>query len=206
MKCFLFALILSAALANAQSLNLSVSPASVKAGGSSTLTITWQDAATSTNTAAFQWTAGGATIGAGSAGTALTSAGKSLACNGATCIGVSESTPLNNNPIASGVLATVPLSVPTGTAPGPLTISLSGVVAVNTTGSQVTVTSAPVTLTVLSNYDLNGDGVVNLTDVLSAVAQAVGSQSCSTADVNGDGKCNVIDVELVIEAALGLIH
>lgn len=51
--------------------------------------------------------------------------------------------------------------------------------------------------------DLNGDGIIDNTDVQLAVAQAIGTASCSTADLQQNGTCNVIDVQRVSNAALG---
>lgn len=51
--------------------------------------------------------------------------------------------------------------------------------------------------------DLNGDGVVDNTDVQLSISNALGQASCATADLDGDGRCDVIDVQRVINAALG---
>jgi hypothetical protein len=50
--------------------------------------------------------------------------------------------------------------------------------------------------------DLNGDGVVNVTDVQLAVNMAVGSAPC-TANIVGAGICNIVVVQRVVNAALG---
>jgi hypothetical protein len=52
-----------------------------------------------------------------------------------------------------------------------------------------------------SRCDLNGDGVVNQTDVNLAISQALGTSTCSAADLVGNGKCDVVDVQRVINAA-----
>jgi hypothetical protein len=54
-----------------------------------------------------------------------------------------------------------------------------------------------------SPCDLNGDGVVNFTDVQLAVSQALGTTACRTADLIGTGSCNVVDVQRIIVAASG---
>lgn len=51
--------------------------------------------------------------------------------------------------------------------------------------------------------DLNGDGVVDATDVGIAINQALGISPCTTADLDQNGVCNVVDVQRVINAALG---
>jgi hypothetical protein len=51
--------------------------------------------------------------------------------------------------------------------------------------------------------DLNGDGVVNITDVQIAINQALGISLCTTADLLHNRQCSVIDVQRVIAAGLG---
>lgn len=51
--------------------------------------------------------------------------------------------------------------------------------------------------------DLNSDGVVNTTDVQSAMNQAIGTAACGTADLLQNGTCNVVDVQRVVNASLG---
>ncbi len=55
----------------------------------------------------------------------------------------------------------------------------------------------------ISPCDLNGDGVVNVTDVQLAVNMAVGAAPC-TANIMGAGVCNIVVVQRVVNAALGL--
>ena len=52
--------------------------------------------------------------------------------------------------------------------------------------------------------DLNGDGVVDGSDVTIAINQALGLSPCTSADLDKSGVCNVIDVQRVINAAIGL--
>ena len=62
---------------------------------------------------------------------------------------------------------------------------------------------------VVPTCDLNGDGVINATDVQIAINQALGLSPCNAADLQENGQCNVIDVQRVINASLGgacLIH
>jgi hypothetical protein len=53
-----------------------------------------------------------------------------------------------------------------------------------------------------SACDLNGDGVVNSTDVDLARNMSVGSATC-TANVMGTGVCNAVVVQRIINASLG---
>lgn len=202
--CFLFGADLFA-----QTLSMSVNPATGGPGSAAVLTISFADAAPSVNLAGVQWTLTlPAALGSG-AGTlsGAAAATKVLTCNGLTCIAAGSGTPLNATPLASGALVTIPLTVSPAPALGAASIALSAVLGANATGIPVAMTASPVTFTVLpSKYDLNGDGVINNADVTLALSQADGVTACSSADVNGDGKCNVADVVLVILASLGIIH
>lgn len=55
---------------------------------------------------------------------------------------------------------------------------------------------------VVSNCDLNSDGLTSVTDVQRIVNEAIGVALCS-ADINGDGSCDVRDVQRVSNAAMG---
>lgn len=57
-------------------------------------------------------------------------------------------------------------------------------------------TPAPVSI-----FDVNGDGVVNSTDVDITIQAALGTSTCGSADVSQDGRCDVIDVQRVINAS-----
>ena len=50
--------------------------------------------------------------------------------------------------------------------------------------------------------DINGDGVVNATDVPLAVNAALGKAAC-TADLDGNGRCDIVDGQRVINASQG---
>ena len=51
--------------------------------------------------------------------------------------------------------------------------------------------------------DVNGDGVVDSSDVQAAINQALRIAPCVTADLQQNGVCSVIDVQRVINAVLG---
>jgi hypothetical protein len=189
--------------AAAQTVTLTAPAATVRAGQQVVVTATVSGspsfaAINYTLNAPSGWTAGTTTVGA--AGTA---ASKVIAC-GATriCVVYGAS---NNTLIGAGVLTSVPLTIPAGTAPGPVTVAISSVVAGNAAAQPVTVTTVPLILTVLSIYDLNSDGIVNSSDIQPVVDQIVGTTSCTTADFNADGKCDSLDILLlVIKGILGL--
>lgn len=117
---------------------------------------------------------------------------------------------LNNTPLSTpGPLLTFPITFTAAFRPSSFTITLVGVVAGDTlTGQGVPISSgASATVKVLASvltYDLNGDGLVNVLDVVSAIGQVIGTATCSTADVNGDAHCDALDVILIIRSALGL--
>ena len=54
----------------------------------------------------------------------------------------------------------------------------------------------------LSACDANGDGVVDIRDVLMEISQALGITPCTT-DPDVDGVCNIVDLLRVTQAALG---
>lgn len=196
---------------SAQSLTLSLSPASLQAGQSTTLTISYTDATPSSNTAAIEWALSlpaGITAGSYSAGSALTTAGKLINCGPSACVAAGDGATLNDTVIASGPIATVPLTVTSTTAPGTLTVTLTSLLGATATNpSTVTLTVNSPTVTVLSRYDLNGDGLVNAADVTIMLNEVIGSATCSGQSLNvGDGKCDVEDLEFEILAALGIIH
>jgi hypothetical protein len=202
----LLCLVCIAASLSGQSLSVSVNPTTVGPGGTATVTIAFSDAATSVNAAGFEWTLSlpaGVTAGPGS----TTVGNKILSCKGALCVlaGTAPSS-LNVGVIASGALASFPLTI--GAAPaGNQTVTLTQVVATSATGTPITLSATPATLTIGPlKYDLNGDGKVDSADVQVALGQGLGNQSCTTGDVNGDGKCDVTDVILTVMAAMGLLH
>lgn len=191
----------------AQSLNLSVNPTTVRAGGTATLTLTFTDGTPSASIAGLQWTLGvpaSITPGTVTSGAASTAAAKVITCGPAACLAAGTGATLNANAFGGGVVSTYPLTVAVGTAPGSLAISLSNVVAADSNGMAVLTLTAGATLTVLSRYDVTGDGLVNSADVAAVLGQVTGG-SCTTGDVSGDGKCNIVDVTLTILAALGRI-
>jgi len=53
-----------------------------------------------------------------------------------------------------------------------------------------------------NSCDLNSDGVVNTSDVMIAINQALGTAPCTNANLSQDG-CTVVDVQRVVNASLG---
>lgn len=144
------------------------------------------------------------------AGPTVLTAGKSAQCNGSTCLLIGLDTSVTPNKLNSTVLPSSPimsqvLTIPTTAKGGTFQVAVSNIVAVDPNGTVVPVSAgAALTITVtvpISPFDLNRDGVIDVTDVGLAITQALGIGACATGDVNADGKCNIQDVQQVIHAA-----
>lgn len=132
----------------------------------------------------------GVTAGAVIGGTASTAAQKTIYCNvtNTLCVGLglSQASPpsppvLSNLTYSDGVVASVPVTIPSGAAPGPMVIGLISLAGASLTGGLVTVTSgagAGLTLTVLNKCDVNKDGVVNSVDVSAVLNPLLGVGVC----------------------------
>jgi hypothetical protein len=204
----LFSFLAFAGLGLAQALTIAVSPALMPAGGgAATVTIGYTDASPTTNLAAAGFTLvlpTGVTFGAVPSSLVM---GKTVNFpmpgeNGKFLI-------IGNNPPGNGTmagnLATIPVVV-AGTASGALSFSITGISAANAMAAPVTVAGPmPAVLTVLSKYDLNGDGKLDGTDISLALGQYFGTTTCTMA-FNGSPSCAAADVMLVVLAVMGLIH
>lgn len=197
-----------AAIGLAQTTLTLTGPASATAGASVPLTLSI--AGTSgQNVSGIQWSIVGPT------GLSVTSAtitaspaalGKGLYCsaNNAVCleIGDSSTSALSNNPwTADGTIATFQVAVALNTPLGATTVPLSGLFAVSTTGSAITMTSGTAyTLTILQSHcDFNGDGKVDSTDVLAAINAVLGRASCPSILAS----CSLLTIWDVLQAANG---
>ncbi len=193
----LSALSLFAAAMFAQTVAPTLTTNSVAAGKNYTLSVNFSAGATPA--AGLQWTMAlptGVTATWTVAGVD-TADGKSLSCTTSntgsqTCIVVG----LNTTTITTGIVATAALTF-APTLRGAQTFTISSPLSASATGSALTTTGSAITVTVLSPYDLNGDGVVNNADLLIAIGQALGMSPCTTADFNGDGVCNIQDLVLL---------
>ncbi len=199
--CFLVLFLFTLRGMSAQSLSLSSSQVP-GTRNSITLRVTYSTAAP--DVAGLQWSMAlpvGVTVTAAT-GAADTTAAKTLLCrtDGTMCIVYG----VNQTMIGSGDVAVYTVTFPANTPPGNYTFTMSGVLGVTSAGSPFSVVAAaPLTVAILSNYDLNGDGLVNSADVALAVNQALGKTACGTADFDGNGACNLFDVEAIILKALG---
>ncbi len=99
-----------------------------------------------------------------------------------------------------GTLATITFEV---IAQKDSTVSISDVLLTDSLGSSTVpqIASAEILKSLVLSEDVNGDGVVNISD-LTFVAANLGKIGANPADVNGDGIVNIVDLALVA-AAIG---
>ncbi len=189
--------------AHAQTVLTVTGPAAAKQGATVNLTISLSGN-TATTPAGLQWTLVppvGTTAQSVAATTAVTGAGKVVAC-GATNLLCLIYGP-NQNIIPNGPIATITARLPANAAPGVTAFTLTGLIAGDKSGQPTAVSSGPAyNLTVLSISDINGDGTVNSADI-AAMANQVTAGTC-TDDQNGDSQCNLLDVLIVVLRSLGL--
>jgi hypothetical protein len=183
-------------------------PSSVSPGKATSLTFTLSGTSAA-NLAGIQWTItpqNGLTFGTPNASEQATAAGKGIYCSATTgiCVFITPAnaapTVLTNSTLTDGVVATLPVtftSAPSGTVSFPLT----GLIAVSSAGSSTPINpGTPYSITVTSNCDYNGDGVVNYLDISAMISAIIGQTTCSASFAAG---CSLTSVEAVIQAALG---
>jgi len=51
--------------------------------------------------------------------------------------------------------------------------------------------------------DVNGDGVVNILDIIATVNIVLGGEFNNSADLNSDGNVDILDVILIVNIILG---
>lgn len=179
-------------------------PATIRPGAPVTLTLTLSGS-TGANLASFQATVGlpaGFAVTSSAIGAAGTAAAKTLTC-APTLPGPCVVVGLNQTNLADGVVFTL-----TGIAarPGALSFPLSASLAASSaaTAEGVALASgAAFSLTVLSACDINGDGKVDIADVLAYLNSYVFGAVTPIVDLNGDGLANIIDVQRIATAGLG---
>ncbi len=187
-------------VASAQTLTPSA-PVSVQRGSSFTLNIT-AGAGTATGPVATQWTL---TVPAGWTVTSPTTAlaNKVIACavGNLKCLVYG----INAAVIANGTVATLTVTVPPLATLGNATITTSGTLGATNTGGLLTTAGGSATINVLPDArDLNGDGVIDQADAISAVTQIFGT--CTNADIAPPPGCDVVDLVIIVLKAQGLIQ
>lgn len=188
----------------AQTLTLS-GPANAKAGTTATITVALSNSVANTGPAAMQFSSvlpAGFAFSSPSLGAASTSSTKTIQCNAANLLCVVYG--MNQNVIPNGNVATFGFQIPASATPGPVTISLSNLVAVNRTASVMPLGSGPnLTINIVSRADINADGKVVTADVSLMVTQVVSGATCSD-DQNFDDRCDIVDIYVVVLRAMGL--
>jgi hypothetical protein len=194
MKTILSALFLISLSAHGQSLSATAAPNTVSVGKSTNIALTYSAGADPA--AAVQWSSvlpTGSTI-AWTIASGATANGKQLSCtaDGTTCLLFG----LNETPLSNGVIATAVLSL-NPSLKGEVSLTINGALGADPMGMSVVMSGSGAGVFISSPFDLNGDGLVNISDLLLAVQQVLGITTCGTADFNADGKCNILDLELL---------
>lgn len=139
---------------------------------------------------------------ASAAGAASTAAAKQLSCspwsatsatNTITCVVFG----LNQTNLGAGSIADFTLTVNPAVPNSSYVLTPSNVSAADVKGNAVTLSPVAGTFLIKNACDLNGDGAINLQDVLVAVQNAIAAKTC------GPQTCNAGDIELEILVALG---
>lgn len=106
---------------------------------------------------------------------------------------------VNVTVMENGTVLTVGFTIPSGAAGGLVRYKITGLVAADGAGGNVPITApADLVITVLSRFDLTGDGKVDVADINRVVSQIIGNTPVTDCDVNGDTKCDVRDVQMVV--------
>ena len=177
-------------------------PATVRPGA--TINANLSLSSPGSNLAGLQWSVSlpvGYTATA-SAGAASTAAGKTLYCNPAASLCLTVG--VNQSLYAAGVVATYQIAIPSSAPAGSVTIPLSGLVAASLDAQNIPITAGPTySVTVLSRFDLNGDGAVNIQDLIYWLQRRFAMTSTLDEDLNGDGQYNVLDAQAIARAVSG---
>lgn len=100
--------------------------------------------------------------------------------------------------------------IASGTNAWSANISLAGGAnTITATAKDAAGNTARATLTVtynkISNYDLNGDGVVDVLDLQMLTNVILGAPCSGSCDLNGDSKVDVLDLQLMTNKILGVV-
>lgn len=192
----LLTLLIPALILSAQNTTLSLSGgATVRPGQTHTLSVLLGG---NSNVSGVQFNVASSVTIKGDIGPQASAASKGLHCtaNFSKCIVIG----MNATPIVGGEVARLTFTAP---AAGTVSVTLSGALATDPTGTAVPVSvGTEFLVAVLRPEDLNEDGKLDAADVQVATDQVLERVPCGTADRNGDGKCEVTDVQLEINAVL----
>jgi hypothetical protein len=154
--------------------------------------------------AGLQWTLTSSAVTGPITVTAAGTAVTALKTTSSSTAGLSLLTGINANQIADGAVASVSIPIPVALSNQTVTFTLSGTLGASLAGSAVAETAnPPVSVSVLSTCDINGDGLTNATDV-TIEQNGVLAVPQTAIDLNKDGKRDVVDVQIVINAARNL--
>ena len=203
-------------LSLAQSLSVTVTPTTAHPGDTATVTVSFVDSAPSSAVAGFSGslTVNGTayTLPSCVQSTLMTTEQKVCSISGANFLvigsgGGTASWLDNFTSMASGIMLTVPITVPAATGPTSLPITISGAAGASTSGAPVALSVVPTTLAVAcSLYAVTGDCTSSQADVNAMVSAALGKTACTgLLALVGSGKCAVTDVMLTILSVLGQI-
>ncbi len=200
MKTLFAAALFASCLLSAQTTTVTLTgPATVTAGNTFNATLSITGSA-SQGIVDLQWSIAlpaGFSLGAPAMSSSEPS-GDSVLCGTVACLIWGSLTA-----VADGTLATVPITVGAGAAPGVQSLPVSGLFAATSQGFNVNglTPGATYSIKVLSPCDLNGDGAINVSDVQSVVNAIVNAGACPITTANGG--CTVITVVQEIIAAGG---
>ena len=116
----------------------------------------------------------------------------------ASCVG-----PLTWSVTSGSLCAGLTLVAGSGAITGAPTTAQTCSVTVQVTDSAYHTASQSLSIMVTSPCDINGDGVVDSTDVALSLSMVLGQTAC-TADLDQDGRCTVVDLQRVTDAVNGV--
>ncbi len=110
---------------------------------------------------------------------------------------------LNLTTIPNGSLGTLNLTLVAAPPDLSATLNLSNGLGADPAANGLTTSTASALVTIKSPCDLNGDGTINLADLLAEAGEIDGLAAC-TDDINKDGVCNALDmIRIVIASQVG---
>lgn len=112
----------------------------------------------------------------------------------------------SGNTVSDGVLLNMTFNIPSTTVDGSYNVAMSNIQLANNSGNLLSpsnVSSGLITVTSLIPGDANGDGIINIQDVVAIINMILNTSADTLgADINGDGIVNIQDVVAVINIIL----